>query len=112
MYKLLLETTDRKFHKIFLFNTSEDTENAIDSEEGEFDTVQTIKSILKRNKLKLSDISKISVNKGPGSFTGIKMGISVANILNWQLFGKKIEELDKPEYGREPEITAPNQPFE
>ena len=111
MYKLIIETTDRKFHKILLNDVSGEKETTVDSEIGEFDTVETIKTMLKRNSVNLSDLGEVTVHKGPGSFTGIKMGISVANILNWQLFGKKIEELDKPEYGREPEITPPNQPF-
>ena len=46
------------------------------------------------------------VNKGPGSFTGIKIGVTIANVLNWALGKKKISELVVPDYGREPNITV------
>ena len=44
-----------------------------------------IDKILKEHKLTFSDISSIEVNRGPGSFTGIKVGISVANALSFAL---------------------------
>ncbi len=40
-----------------------------------------IEEILKSQKLNLSDISEIKVNTGPGSFTGLRVGISVAQML-------------------------------
>lgn len=33
----------------------------------------------------LHDITEISVNKGPGSYTGLRVGISVANAIAWAL---------------------------
>lgn len=41
--------------------------------------------LLKKNNLKMSDISAIEVNTGPGSFTGIRVGISIANALAFAL---------------------------
>ncbi|MFC1649184.1 tRNA (adenosine(37)-N6)-threonylcarbamoyltransferase complex dimerization subunit type 1 TsaB [Patescibacteria group bacterium] len=40
---------------------------------------------LKEKKLKLSDVSEIEVNTGPGSFTGLRVGVSVAQTLGWVL---------------------------
>jgi tRNA threonylcarbamoyladenosine biosynthesis protein TsaB len=40
-----------------------------------------IEEILKENKLKLIDIAEIQVNTGPGSFTGLRVGIAVAQTL-------------------------------
>lgn len=42
-----------------------------------------IKEILEENKKNLKDLTKIEVEVGPGSFTGIKIGVAVANTLGW-----------------------------
>ena len=61
-----------------------------------------IEKILKQHKLKPSDLTAIKVNTGPGSFTGLRVGVAVANTLAWSLKipvnGKKIGELVEPEY--------------
>lgn len=53
-----------------------------------------IKKALQVNGLSLEDISEISVNPGPGSFTGVRVGVAVANTLGWILGvlvnGKKV----------------------
>jgi len=41
--------------------------------------------ILNENKLKLNDIKAVEVNTGPGSFTGLRVGVSVANALGFSL---------------------------
>lgn len=35
--------------------------------------------------LGLKDVSEIEVNCGPGSFTGLRVGVAVANALGWSL---------------------------
>lgn len=44
-----------------------------------------IDELLKSKNLKVEDISEIKVNTGPGSFTGLRVGVSVANTLGWVL---------------------------
>lgn len=44
-----------------------------------------IEKTLKENNFSVSDISEIRVNPGPGSFTGLRVGVSVANVLGWTL---------------------------
>ncbi len=44
-----------------------------------------IEKLLKKNGIKLSEITEIKVNTGPGSFTGIRVGLSVANALAYAL---------------------------
>jgi tRNA threonylcarbamoyladenosine biosynthesis protein TsaB len=42
-----------------------------------------ISKILEKNKIKLSDLSDIKVKTGPGSYTGIRVGVTVANALGF-----------------------------
>lgn len=44
-----------------------------------------IDKLLNKNNFKLSDLSAIAVNIGPGSYTGLRVGVSVANSLAWSL---------------------------
>lgn len=44
-----------------------------------------IDKILKKNKIKIGDLKGIEVNEGPGSFTGTRVGIAVANALAFAL---------------------------
>jgi len=44
-----------------------------------------IDKTLKKEGRSLKDISTIEVNTGPGSFTGIRVGVSIANALGWAL---------------------------
>lgn len=54
-----------------------------------------IERILKENNLEYKDLTEIKVEKGPGSFTGLRVGASVANTLGFALGikvnGKKTE---------------------
>lgn len=51
--------------------------------------------LLQASSCKLQDLEGIEVEKGPGSFTGLRVGVSVANALGFTLGvpvnGKKIE---------------------
>lgn len=100
MYKIYLDTTERYEKKVILRGDGNET----DREEGNIDIVSALKRILDRNNLELEDISKIEANPGPGSFTGIKIGITIANILNWTTGKKSQKELTNPEYGKAPNI--------
>ena len=40
-----------------------------------------IDALFKNNKLKYEDIEKVLVVKGPGSFTGLRVGVTVANTI-------------------------------
>ena len=52
---------------------------------GDFDVVSAIADLLKKHNLSVDDIEGVLVNKGPGSFTGLRIGISVANALSYSL---------------------------
>lgn len=44
-----------------------------------------ISDLLSEKKLSLRDLTYIEVNIGPGSFTGLRVGVSVANALSYSL---------------------------
>mgnify|MGYP001564908448 CR=1 FL=1 len=52
-----------------------------------------IESLLAKNSLNLNDISRIRVATGPGSYTGLRVGASIANTLSWIL---RVPVNDKP----------------
>ena len=61
-----------------------------------------IDTLLTKTKIDKSQIDEIKVEEGPGSYTGLKVGISVANALSFSLNkpvnGKKYGELVEPTY--------------
>jgi tRNA threonylcarbamoyladenosine biosynthesis protein TsaB len=61
-----------------------------------------VEKLLNKNKLKIGDIEKVEVNKGPGSFTGLRVGVAIANALSFLLkipVNKKlVGELEEPVY--------------
>jgi tRNA threonylcarbamoyladenosine biosynthesis protein TsaB len=86
-----------------------------------------LQELLETQSHKLADLGGIVVFQGPGSFTGLRIGISVANALadglaipivgtqhdDWigrglQLLGDgKNEQIVLPQYGSPPHITQP-----
>lgn len=102
MYKIYIDTTKRYEKEVVLLKDG----TTIDALEGDIDTVSSIQKVLERNKLTLQDISEIEPNPGPGSFTGIKIGITIANVLNWVTGKKTTTELAKPKYGKMPNIQS------
>ena len=89
------------------------------------DLLKEVDLLLKKNNLIPSDIGVIYVYQGPGSYTGLRVGITTANLFAFCLNipvigfaeGEQIEEVAKqaqpvgfqgaimPFYGREPFIT-------
>lgn len=86
-----------------------------------------IEELLKRNKESFNALDGIVVFKGPGSFTGLRIGLTVANTLAYglripiissdeeawiqdgikRLKKGENEKITTPEYGREARITKP-----
>lgn len=61
-----------------------------------------IEKVLKRAGMVSSDVDEIKVERGPGSFTGLRVGISIANALSFagliRVNGKKLGEIESPQY--------------
>lgn len=57
-----------------------------------------IANMLQKQGSTLSDISEIEVNTGPGSFTGLRVGVTIANALGYALKipvnGKNVDKLE------------------
>ncbi len=101
-WKLYIDSSDRNIRKVVLSNTETNETFEKVSEKGGI--TELIQELLDFHKVSLGDISEISSNPGPGSFTGLKSGAVAANVLNWVLGKKSISELALPEYGGEPNI--------
>lgn len=93
---LWINTKDRKKIEVALKESGE--VKSLKSAENDFGSqvlLNLITDILKENNLEFKDLKEIEVEKGPGSYTGLKVGASVANALGFSLQvpvnGKKME---------------------
>lgn len=88
--KISIQTQTEKFEKIGIRNTEMDV------------TLLTIEKVLTESGLKISDIDEIQVKEGPGSFTGVRVGVSIANALSFtstkSVNGKKLGNIAEPVY--------------
>lgn len=61
-----------------------------------------IDALLKKCHTNINEITEIKVNPGPGSFTGLRVGLAVANTLAYTIKipvnHKKIEEYEEARY--------------
>ncbi len=107
MYKIKIDTSKRYEKSVELLIIENNVEKVLAGEVGDIDIVSTIKDILEKNNLKPQSISEFIAYPGPGSFTGLKMGVTAVNVLNWALGKKEVTELTYPIYGGEPNISLP-----
>lgn len=100
---LFIDTSDNKKITVGLtIDGKEDLiEQAIDYRKAQV-VLPLLKELLHKHKLALGKITAIEVNPGPGSFTGLRVGVTIANTLGMLLKvpvnGKKVGELVEPQY--------------
>ena len=101
--KLHLDSTDSKKTIIRLNDQEFSKENSNPRDQNVFRLLQ---ESLDEVGAQLKDIKEISVNAGPGSFTGTRVGVTIANALGFAL-GIKVNNQPQvvPKYGSPPNIT-------
>lgn len=107
--KIKIDSSQRDAKKVLLIENIDGVENVLAERGGNIDIVGSIKSILEEKNLNIEDISEFLPNLGPGSFTGLKVGVTISNTLNWLLGKKDLNDLNLPEYGGEPNISKPKE---
>lgn len=85
MNKLIIDTADNKKTTIKLILDSGSDELVKEAKPKSQTALVMIDEILKRNGLMPQDLESIEVNSGPGSFTGIRVGVAIANALGFAL---------------------------
>lgn len=94
---LCINTKDQRVIKVSLEKDGKTLKSL--SEKNEYGSqvlLPLITKLLDREKMSFRDLKGIEVETGPGSFTGLRVGVSVANALGFSLGipvnGKKIED--------------------
>lgn len=83
---LILDTAQREKTIVSLRIDRESYDEVIDSSRQKSQVVLSlIDRLLQRKQLSLSEITEIRINSGPGSFTGLRVGVAIANTLGWYL---------------------------
>lgn len=86
MISLFLDSSDKKVILALLKNEKvidsivEDNDNHLSEKFLPF-----IKNLIDRNNLKIDEIDKIYIVNGPGSFTGVRIGVTTAKVIAWGL---------------------------
>ncbi len=83
---IYIDTSNNKVIKVSLaIDDKEDLiEREIDYRKAQV-VLPIVEELLKKYQLTLQDLSEIKVNSGPGSFTGVRVGVAIANTLGWLL---------------------------
>jgi tRNA threonylcarbamoyladenosine biosynthesis protein TsaB len=127
--KILTIRSDKPEAEIGLFDSEKQLDYEVWTADRELSLtiLGKIKELLKKNNIDFSDLQGIIGYKGPGSFTGLRIGLTVANTL---AYGLKVpivgsdaeawiqdgvsrlnsgddERIVQPGYGRAPNVTKP-----
>ncbi len=86
MNKIYIDTTSNK--EVIVRLTIDDVIDEI-RQEIHFNRGQVVlpivESLLRKHGVKPEELNQVEVNEGPGSFTGIRVGVSIANVLAFAL---------------------------
>lgn len=84
---LKIDTSISKYVKVDLVSSDTKKNITLVSEQklGSQVLLPLIVKILKKAKIEFKDLTSVEVNPGPGSFTGTRVGVAVANALGFAL---------------------------
>lgn len=104
--KLYLDSTDNT--QVLIRLGDKEFINQVDSPRNQ-DVFSFLLACLEKENFKQADITEVEVNPGPGSFTGTRIGVTIANALGFAL-GIPVNGQKKPVepvYSSSPSITFP-----
>lgn len=84
---ILAIRTDKPEAELYLYNKKEQVDSCMWQAHRELSSTLLVKieEILEKNSLQKKDITAVLVFRGPGSFTGLRIGVAVANTLAYAL---------------------------
>lgn len=100
---IAIDTSDNKVIKVSIKIGEKEAriEQPLDHRKAQA-VLPVIDDLLQKHHITLQDISEVEVNLGPGSFTGLRVGVAIANTLGTLLGipvnGMKVGEMVTPIY--------------
>ena len=82
MINLIIDAANEKIVFAIITDEQSYTTSHINSRENFDNFMELLLKFLKKIKIKISDISKIFVNLGPGKFTSLRISLSIAKALS------------------------------
>ena len=83
---LIIDSSKQNIAKIALCRNNQCLEKDFDLIKGQAEgLIKKLAEILKEAGIDLKDIRAIAISEGPGSFTSLRLGATMANILAWTL---------------------------
>ena len=91
MKNLIIDAANDKIIFTFITEKQSYTTSHINSRENFDKFINLLLNFLKENKIKMNDVERIFVNKGPGKFSSLRISIAIAKAIslakNINLFG-------------------------
>ena len=102
MKNLIIDAANDKIIFTFITEKQSYTTSHINSRENFDKFINLLLNFLKENKIKMDDVERIFVNKGPGKFSSLRISISIAKAIaiakNISLFSFESKLVEKGNY--------------
>ncbi len=97
---LSIDTSQPNLIKLCLYKDKDEKSiHQMPTDKGQLeDLLPAIDRFLEENNVSLQDLTALATNPGPGAYTGLRIGVTTANILAWSL--------DLPIYHFENELST------